>query len=906
MWSKALLLVLFVGLSGCKWSGDSADPPANPPVTPPAAVAPTITAQPASLGVSVGQPATFSVVATGTGPLTYQWRRDGADIAGATGATYTAASVAMTDDGATYSVVVTNGVGSVTSGAAVLTVSLPAGTTASIEIDRTTALLKGAGETARIDARPVDAQGAPLAGAVTWTSSNPAAVTVDGTGRITAQTIGSALLHAEANGVRSQPVFVLVAEPMPGALILDDQQIVSVGNADANSRYDVTVSGVANAPAPGTVVIASGDATVAGKVVVTRPEAGNLVLTLELVPLPQLLARYDIDWEVDLSTLPVEKIRVTAPLELSSGPQKVQALARDGGFQNFVCEGEFTAALVSPTISLTPRLNARLVVVTSRDDASQLPDYAKTALVGTAELQGTAGIKLSAEFGAKVDCIAQARLRVPVGGLVSLIIMPALRFGVGFELEGKLVAVTAELTATGKMGLQQTLGFECTNGNCRPLEDITLIDDFKFTKDVPSVNDMHAELSGQLYVLAGIDAIALLGLADVPIVQAKYGPKQTFDLAFEDDQAKNGGTASNYQLNLDGAIEPGAALADAIEKFLGEEVSVNFKIPFSTPLAASPKGTLSLSSNNISFGSPVAFQVHLNEPLTYPLVGADGQTAYNVDKVKLYRRKSTEADFTVWQPITGSNGQSTFQYEWTPTSSDMGDWEIAAFVETLMPVPDLEVAEDSVQHLHVRGPGWSGNVTLTMRGNEVTTVNDSDSAGNYLTVTTYSDNASATYQLETLPGAEGTPILKVANASGTYSKSIVEQWDANYRSNGCDVVATQTREEAQTGNLRALEGSIAVISFNQDGTYEILIPNLTADTSGTLRVAASEQRSGHESCRAAPPTNTTSTVNGVSTTAILSLTGTTGQNPRSLIGTMTVPVPGLPDHEYSVTWNLQQ
>jgi hypothetical protein len=905
MWIRAFVLVFFVCLSGCKF-GDASEPPTPPPAAPPAAVAPTITAQPASLTVDSGHPATFSVVATGTGPLSYRWRRDGVDIAGATGATYTAPAVAMGDNGASFTAVVSNSVGSVTSSAAVLTVSLPAGTTASIAVEQTTALLKGVGETARLEARPVDAQGAPLAGAVSWSSSNPGAVTVDATGRITAQAIGSALLFAEANGMKSQPIFVLVAEPMLGALVVDDSQVISVGNADANSRYDVTVSGIANAPAPGTVVIGSADAQVAGKVVATRNEAGNLVLTLELVPLPQLLARYDIDWDIDLSTLPIQKIQVSSPLALSSATHKANAMAPEGGFQNFACDGEFSAGLVSPTISLTPRLNARLLVVTSRDDPSQSPGYAKHALVGSMELQGTAGIQLSAEFGAKVDCIAQARLKVPVGGFVSLIVMPALRFGVGFELKGNLVAVTAELKAVGTMGLQQTLGFECTNGSCRPLEDVTLIDDFKFTGDLPSVNDMHAELSGQLYVLAGIDAIALLGLADAPIVEAKYGPKQTFELAFPDDQAKHTVMASNYQLNMDGVIQPGAALADAIEELIGEGVALNFKVPFSDPVASSPKGTFSLSSDSISFGEPAAFQVHLEQPLTYPLVGENGETAYNVDAIKLYRKKAEEADFTEWRSIPASPGLSTFQYEWTPTSSDMGDYEFAAFVDTLMPVPVLEVAENSVRHLHVRGPGWSGNVTVTMRGNEVVSRPESDSAGNYLTVTTYTDSATASYSLETLPDAQGAPLLKVAEASGTYSKSISEKYDGEYRSNGCNVIATQTREDFETGALRATDGATAVISFPGDGTYQIFIPNLSANTTGTSRVQASEVRSGHESCVSPPPRDESTPINGHVDTITLTLTGRTGENPISLMGTATITVPGLPAHEYNVSWNLRQ
>lgn len=87
----------------------------------PLPIAPAITTQPASASVNVGASATFSVVATGSAPLAYQWRRDGNAIAGATAASYTTPATVAGDDGAAFSVVVSNGAGSVTSGNAVLT-----------------------------------------------------------------------------------------------------------------------------------------------------------------------------------------------------------------------------------------------------------------------------------------------------------------------------------------------------------------------------------------------------------------------------------------------------------------------------------------------------------------------------------------------------------------------------------------------------------------------------------------------------------------------------------------------------------------------------------------------------------------------------------------------------------------
>ena len=83
----------------------------------------SITAPPASVSVPLGAAASFSVTASGTTPLTYQWRRNGADIAGASSSTYTTAATTVADNGALFSVVVANSVGSVTSTDATLTVT---------------------------------------------------------------------------------------------------------------------------------------------------------------------------------------------------------------------------------------------------------------------------------------------------------------------------------------------------------------------------------------------------------------------------------------------------------------------------------------------------------------------------------------------------------------------------------------------------------------------------------------------------------------------------------------------------------------------------------------------------------------------------------------------------------------
>jgi sugar lactone lactonase YvrE len=90
-------------------------------------VPPTITAQPQNVTAAVGGSATFSIMASGTQPLTYQWQVGGASIPGATNSSYTLSPVSAQNNQDSYTAVVTNSAGSVTSQAAVLTVTIPAG-----------------------------------------------------------------------------------------------------------------------------------------------------------------------------------------------------------------------------------------------------------------------------------------------------------------------------------------------------------------------------------------------------------------------------------------------------------------------------------------------------------------------------------------------------------------------------------------------------------------------------------------------------------------------------------------------------------------------------------------------------------------------------------------------------------
>jgi len=79
--------LMAAGLLGCRGSTNHVSPP-------------SITREPASQTVTVGQTTSFTVRATGTAPLAYQWQKNGAALSGATSPSYTTPVTTSSDNGA--------------------------------------------------------------------------------------------------------------------------------------------------------------------------------------------------------------------------------------------------------------------------------------------------------------------------------------------------------------------------------------------------------------------------------------------------------------------------------------------------------------------------------------------------------------------------------------------------------------------------------------------------------------------------------------------------------------------------------------------------------------------------------------------------------------------------------------
>jgi Right handed beta helix region len=221
-----------------------------------AATAPTITTQPTNQSVTAGQAASFLVAATGTAPLAYQWRRNGVAISGATSPTYVTPAASTSDNGAQFSVLVSNSAGSVTSNNAILTVNA-AGVAPTITTQPTNQSVT-AGQTASFfvaatGTAPLAYQwrrnGVAISGATSPTYVTPAASTSDNGAQF------SVLVSNSAGSVTSNAAILTVNT---GGVATDCTVFASPTGNDANSGATATspktFNGAANATQPGSVV----------------------------------------------------------------------------------------------------------------------------------------------------------------------------------------------------------------------------------------------------------------------------------------------------------------------------------------------------------------------------------------------------------------------------------------------------------------------------------------------------------------------------------------------------------------------------------------------------------------------------------------------------------------------------
>ena len=234
-----LLIAMSTCLFACGYAGT---PPGYHP--PPSGNAPTITRQPASVTVTAGQSATFSVAATGTAPLSYQWYVNSAAV-GANSSSYEIAAPTLSQTGTQIYVTVTDAVGSVTSATVTLTVNAAATTPAIAQ--QPVSITVTAGQAAAFS---VTATGtAPLS--YQWFMNSAPAGTNSNTFSIaqttTAQTGAQVFVKVTntAGSATSNTVTLTVNPPAPTAPSITQQPANATVTAGQPATFTVTATGTA-------------------------------------------------------------------------------------------------------------------------------------------------------------------------------------------------------------------------------------------------------------------------------------------------------------------------------------------------------------------------------------------------------------------------------------------------------------------------------------------------------------------------------------------------------------------------------------------------------------------------------------------------------------------------------------
>ena len=242
-----VLLTFAVSLAGCAGLASKGTRDLRPS-------APSVSAQPVSQSVTVGQTATFTVLATSTATLSYQWRKNGASISGAISSSYTTPPTTTIDNGAKFQVVITNSAGSVTSSAATLTVT-PTVTLQSIAVAPSNSSVSQS-QTQQFTATGTysDNTTKDITTSVSWASSNTAVASIGvNTGLATGISAGTSQITASLGSI-SSPNDILtivkgislqsiaVAPSNPSVSQSQTQQFTATGTYSDGSTKNITTT----------------------------------------------------------------------------------------------------------------------------------------------------------------------------------------------------------------------------------------------------------------------------------------------------------------------------------------------------------------------------------------------------------------------------------------------------------------------------------------------------------------------------------------------------------------------------------------------------------------------------------------------------------------------------------------
>jgi hypothetical protein len=743
-----------------------------------------------------------------------------------------------------------------------------------------------------------DVDGKPITAPVTWESSRPSEVSVDASGHVVALVVpGSALITAKSPGARDGTVLVMVAAPVDGAILIDDDQIIAGPElADPNpdnfgpgSLMTATLRGVP-APAMGALLLGRGDKPFGGRVQMVTMQGVDVVVQVALVSLGEAFHAIHVDVQGPLPDAPPDSISVTQQ------PQTIGSTTVMIG--PFKCDASFMGNLISGSFTKQETDDLNFVTRLLKDEDGNWTE-ATAEMVGTVDVDLMGQLNLMAGFKGNLGCKLQlGEKQIPLPGIAGAAVGFQIPWGLKAELTGGVETIPFTLGAevVGHASFTTGVSWTATGG---PVEVNKFDHTFKLKPiyqppgaDFPLILDlavglgMYADLQFGAHAASGI-RLTLLEAALMGRATAEIGSLRT--------QLGAPAFATTYQAKGTIEVKTGSTIAKLAQ--LGPSVSFLVKsVTIETPLkAASPTGAFSVDKTTVVPDEAVKLSVSLDQ-LKLQFFGID-----NVTGVNFYHLAPGKSDPELWKTVSGGPGQTDYSTTWSGSVLDIGDHLFWAAAQTkVMPLVPVEVSVNTVQTVHLmrKGSTWSGMITFTATGMTVTGMPMMDGR-------TVTEMSSGTVMYTSMPLSAMDFQLIATGVMATVSKTVTTVTPVSYMEMRCSYAGTGTSVEEYTGNPSATAGEAGILRIDQgSGNYSILegLPDFDA---ALTRTDSSSASSSSPDC---PPENKTNVSHFPSslTVDLPPISGMAGKaNPSALKGSLSYDAPaGDPPLHYELSWDF--
>jgi hypothetical protein len=533
-----------------------------------------------------------------------------------------------------------------------------------LEVTPSAVLLTAAGESRKLTVRAYDASGAELPSPpLVFASSRPGEVEVTADGLVRAATaVGSALISVTTGSVTSAPLLVTVADLVPGALTVTDQQVVSgpelvdtSATPGADVQYRVILTGV-GLPAPGTPLVGLGDKPIGGRVVGATAAGDQTELVVEVGDLPSLFRNL----KIDVSYSPTETAGFMQLAPAIAGGAMAQSRRAASVTNPNGCKWDGTGAPFTGELSLKVDPSVMVdVAVTLRDSTVE---SLLIAAAGTMEVTGRATVEVGAVLSSSISCkLLLGRIPVPITGVLSYFLAPIVpiegRLSFNLTYKNSLFIMSAEVKQRAEMAMG--IAYTPDNG-LLPIESLTSHDPtFKVVVNKPDNEVERLRFKAFVGLGTGVEVGNLVVALD--IVELTAGPEFEAKFGGPYDAAQDPLYRTGYELKARIALAPGQKIKEALKHVFGSDKVVNFSAKIEKSLGKTAQGaSLVADKDYYRVGQTIHFDVKL-DPASVDFL-APG--LYDVGEVRVYRLDQGQGTANLVATAPAAAGQTDFRLSW--------------------------------------------------------------------------------------------------------------------------------------------------------------------------------------------------------------------------------------------------